>query len=140
MKDETAKDEKQKTDLWTSIQEKLLDKGIDLEQMCSGEVDPSRVKVVCITPNLESSVKEMGQTPRGQTVMVRIDEESSKSLDSWVETGYFRSRSEAAALFIREGLKVRLSELEQLKEDLHKVEQAKKRLHERARKIFGENK
>ncbi len=78
----------------------------------------------------------MGQVPRGHTLMVRIDEETKKTLDAWVETNYVKSRSEAAALFIREGLKVRASELEIMKEDLAQVKKAKNRLHEKAREIF----
>ena len=70
--------------------------------------------------------------------MVRIDEDSSKSLDAWVEAGAVKSRSEAAALFIREGLKVRGSELEKLQDALEDVEAAKQRLRNQAKNIFGE--
>lgn len=134
------KNKKTQPDIWNLVQEKLQEKGISLQEMCGGAVDPSRVKVVCIAPDLGESVQEMGQSPRGQTVMVRVDEETSETLDSWVETGYFRSRSEAAALFIREGLKVRNSELEKLKDQLNQVLEAKKRLHDEATKIFGKKK
>lgn len=48
-----------------------------------------------------------------------------------------RSRSEAAALFIQEGLKVREQELDQLGDALQGVEQAKERLREKARDVFG---
>jgi hypothetical protein len=48
-----------------------------------------------------------------------------------------RSRSEAAALFIREGFKVRAAELEQLQDALRAVEEAKQRLSEKAREVFG---
>jgi hypothetical protein len=70
--------------------------------------------------------------------MVRVDEGTSKALDAWVETGAVRSRSEAAALFIREGLQVRADELEQLKDALNGVEEAKHRLREKARQVFGD--
>jgi len=72
--------------------------------------------------------------------MVRIDEETRKTLDAWVETGYFKSRSEAAALFMREGLKIRASELEKLKDALHQVAQAKNVLRDKASEIFGTKK
>ena len=49
---------------------------------------------------------------------------------------YFKSRSEAAALFLREGLKVRGSELEKLKDAIKLVEKAKSNLHAKARKIL----
>jgi len=50
--------------------------------------------------------------------MVRVDEDTSNALDAWVEAGAVKSRSAAAALFIREGLKVRDSELQDLKKGL----------------------
>jgi len=53
--------------------------------------------------------------------MIRTDEETTRTLDDWVETGYFKSRSEAAALFLREGLKMRADELAKLKEALEEV-------------------
>jgi Arc/MetJ-type ribon-helix-helix transcriptional regulator len=78
----------------------------------------------------------MGQAPRDQVVMVRVDEETCKKLDSWVESGAVKSRSEAAALFIREGLKVREAELEQLEDALRELEKAKSRLRAKASRIF----
>jgi Arc/MetJ-type ribon-helix-helix transcriptional regulator len=124
-------------DLWDTIREKLKSKGIDLKNLCSEGIDCSHAKIVCIAPDLGESVQQMGQQPRGETVMVRIDEETNRDLNAWVETGYFKSRSEAAALFIREGLKVRAVELGQMKEMLQQVEVAKKQLHEKARRIFS---
>ena len=48
-----------------------------------------------------------------------------------------KSRSEAAALFIREGLKVRASELERLNDALRSYADAKERLQREARDAFG---
>lgn len=96
-----------------------------------------RVKVVCMAPDLKDSVKEMGESSRDQVVMVRVDGETAKTLDAWVATGAVKSRSEAAALFIREGLKVRASELDKLKDALGEVEEAKQRLRREAREVFG---
>ena len=69
--------------------------------------------------------------------MVRVDKGTSEALDSWVQTGALKSRSEAAALFMNEGLKIRSGELCQLKEGLEEVEEAKRKLHERAREVLG---
>ena len=119
--------------LWKKLQGKLKDNGIDVDFAGDGK----RVKVVCVTPNLKDSVDEMGQALRDQVVMVRVDEQTSQDLDAWVETGAVKSRSEAAALFIKEGLKVRASELEALREALDEVETAKERLRGRAKEVFG---
>ncbi len=121
------------------IKDRLKEHGIDLGDLdCMTDFDLSNMKVVCIPPGLSDSVREMGRSIRDKVVMVRIDEESSKFLDAWVEAGAVRSRSEAAALFIREGLKVRASELEKLQDALKDVEAAKERLREQARGIFGQ--
>ena len=127
-----------------SIQESLEEAGIgvDLGGKCTTWSWPKkskRVKVVCVTPGLKDSVDEMGKAPRDQVVMVRVDSETSEALDAWVETGAVKSRSEAAALFIREGLRVRADELERLKGALQDVEAAKERLREQAREVFGDD-
>ena len=75
---------------------------------------------------------------RPSDVAVRVDGETSKSLDHWVETGAVKSRSEAAALFIREGLKVRTKELDRLRDALDEVQKAKQNLRDRAREVFGD--
>ncbi len=125
-------------DLWEAIKGKLKAEGIDLDELCRGVEGIGRaVKCVVVSPDLRSSVEEMAKSPRDQVVMVRVDEESIKDLDAWVETGAVKSRSEAAALFIREGLKVRSGELDQLKESLCAVRNAKQKLREKAEEIFG---
>lgn len=124
-------------DLWATINEALRESGVDLEALCGGPLDASRCKVVCVAPGLDESLSAMGKSPRDQVVMVRIDESTRESLDLWVETGVVKSRSEAAALFIREGLEVRAAELEELGDALKGVEEAKRRLQEKARKVIG---
>ncbi len=127
-----------KGSFFDEIKEKLQEFSIDIEDMCGTDFDKSKIKIVCVAPGLADSVREMGRSIRDQVVMVRIDEDSSKSLDAWVEAGAVKSRSEAAALFIREGLKVRGSELEKLQDALEDVEAAKQRLRNQAKNIFGE--
>ncbi len=134
--------------LWEKIQPQLKARGIDVDFdigegfdfPCAGKEGGggARVKVVCVAPDLKESVEEMGQTQRDQVVMVRVDESTLESLDAWVATGAVKSRSEAAALFIREGLKVRADELDRLRDALREVQEAQERLHARAREIFGQ--
>ena len=129
--------------MWEMIQKRLQEKGIDFElpegfDFCCGGEDGPEVKVVCVAPDLKESVEEMGQTPRDQVVMVRVHATTLEQLDAWVATGAVKSRSEAAALFIREGLKVRSDELERLRDALREVEEARERLRDRAKEVFGE--
>lgn len=127
--------------LWEKVQSRLQERGIDVEfpegfNLFSDENGP-RVKVVCVAPDLKDSVEEMGKKQRDQVVMVRIDAETRESLDAWVATGAVKSRSEAAALFIREGLKVRSDELNRLRDALREVQEAQERLKNKAREVFG---
>ena len=124
------------TDIWSLVREKLREKGIKLDGVCEPECG-SPLKVVCVASNLSESVEEMGQTPRDQVIMVRLDEDTTKTLEAGVETGAVKSRSEAAALFIREGLAVRGRELEELEDALQGVDEAKERLRDKARKVLG---
>jgi len=128
------------SEVWKTMRETLKRHGVDVDVQfsSSGDRRSRRVKAVVVSPGLQSSVEEMQQTTRDQVVMVRVDEATSQALDDWVTTGAVRSRSEAAALFIREGLQVRADELNQLREALHEVEAAKARLQAKAREVFGE--
>ena len=118
------------------FREELGGLGIDLDGDCCGPDTGSPFKVFCMAGGLSDSLKEMGKSPRDQVLMVRVDEDTTKKLDAWVETGAFKSRSESAALFIREGLKVHARELSELEEALQGVEVAKDKLKEKAREVF----
>lgn len=122
--------------IWDRIREELNEKGIDLDAGCCAQDSGAPFKVVCMAGGLSDSLKEMGQTTRDQVVMVRTDDDTTRKLDHWVETGAFKSRSEAAALFIREGLRVHARELAELDEALAGVERAKDRLRQKAREVF----
>jgi len=123
---------------WTAIKDRLRKLGVDVEAL--GVTDASgerKYKVVVVAPDLRASVEEMGQAQRDQVVMVRVDEEAMKNLDAWVATGAVKSRSEAAALFIGEGLKIHASELAKFQEALREVEEAKAKLRDKVREVFG---
>jgi hypothetical protein len=128
------------------VRKQLGEKGIDFDLCgCGCDAAPEaasaaskpQVKVVCVAPDLAQAVREMGEEARDQVVMVRVDARTAGTLDAWVETGAVKSRSEAAALFIREGLTVRASELDRLKDALAGVEEAKERLRREARDVFN---
>ena len=126
------------TDLIDQISETLASHGIDLRVALGGDDDLANCTVMCLTGDMKATVAEMGQAARDQVVMVRVDEDTKNDLDAWVETGAVKSRSEAAALFIREGIKVRSGELEELRDAIDEVGEAKKRLEEKAREVIGE--
>lgn len=125
------------------VREELHRVGIDFDfptfKFESEIKDGPRVKVVAVGHDISDSVEEMSKSARDQVVMVRVDEQTLAELDDWVETGAVKSRSEAAALFIREGLKVRASELEKVKDALRAVEEARDRLRKRVKEVFGDS-
>jgi hypothetical protein len=124
--------------LWTVIREQLDACGVDLESLgCCGP-DGALMKVVCVSDDLRTCLDDLGQSARDQVLMVRVDTSTLEELDAWIETDAVRSRSEAAALFIREGLKIRSSELGEMKDALDDVARAKERLRDAARGVFGE--
>jgi len=137
MPEETGKAKGSKK-IWDMVEEKLESLGIDLDEIVGAvqEGKRGRVKVVCVAPDLGASVRDMGSAPRENVVMVRVDADTLRKLDAWVETGAVKSRSEAAALFIREGLQVRGDELAELEDALERVERAKQKLKEKAKRVF----
>ena len=131
----------ERSGLWSVIEAKLESIGVDLEELCTGD-DLARVrngaKMVCVAPDMGESVRELGRSPRQHVVMVRVDEDTLRKLDAWVETGAVKSRSEAAALFIREGLEVRGDELRELADALKQVERAREVLRRKAKSLLGD--
>ena len=103
------------------------------------DLDPLNYKMVCMPFGLAASLQDMERERRENVVMVRVDNRTQKSLDAWIEAGAVKSRSEAAALFIREGLNVRAQELKELEDALREVEEAKKRLREKAKTVLRED-
>jgi len=122
----------------SSIFDQLRSQGLDLESLSCCQDEKSAPRLVCVAANVRESLDEMGKSKRDQVVMVRVDENTAKRLDAWVETGAVKSRSEAAALFIKEGLRVRASELSELEDSIQEVEKAKDRLRKKVREVLGE--
>jgi hypothetical protein len=131
--------------IWKQVQSELDSAGLDLDSLGIdlgklGARLGKHVKVVCVSPDIQESVDEISRSHRDQVLMVRVDESTIRLLDAWVQTEAVKSRSEAAALFIREGLQVRESELEKLQDALAEVERAREKLQARVREVFGEGK
>ena len=137
-------------DVWEALRKQLESCGIDASQLTLGTGEcidlgaviqgldvGGAVKVVCLSGRLRDSVDALGDSARDNVVMVRVDEDTVNALDSWVEAGAVKSRSAAAALFIREGLKVRDPELQELKDALEDVDRARQRLRAKAETVLG---
>ena len=124
-------------EMFEAIRRELSDLDIDFDFQ-PGQFDAARIKAFAFIPELIDSLKEMASAPRDQVVMVRLDEDSVRELDDWVKAGAVKSRSEAAALFIREGLRMRAGELGQLRDALDDVHTAQERLRQKAAEIFGD--
>ncbi len=131
-----AEQTKQPDDLWRVIREALAREGIDVDLVCRGKPE-GQARVICVAASLGDGVQDLAQSARDQVVMLRIDKESVETLDVWVATGVAKSRSEAAALFLREGLRLRAGELAELKDALTKMEDARRQLQERAKSVLG---
>ena len=139
-------------DAWDALRKQLESCGVDASKLSMGSGDcidlgaviqgldvGGAVKVMCLAGNLRDSVDALGDSARDHVVMVRVDEDTVNALDPWVEAGAVKSRSAAAALFIREGLKVRDPELQELEDALEDVDRAKQRLREKADDVLGAN-
>jgi Arc/MetJ-type ribon-helix-helix transcriptional regulator len=65
---------------------------------------------------------------RDHVVMVRVNDDSLKSLDALVQTGIFKSRSEAAAFLISEGVKAQSALFERISERIKEIERLRTEL------------
>jgi Arc/MetJ-type ribon-helix-helix transcriptional regulator len=65
---------------------------------------------------------------RDHVVMVRVNDDSLKSLDALVQTGIFKSRSEAAAFLISEGIKAQAPLFERISERIKEIERLRAEL------------
>jgi Arc/MetJ-type ribon-helix-helix transcriptional regulator len=85
-------------------------------------------------PETVNKAVERAMNVRDTTVLVRLSENSSDAIDTLVSAGIFKSRADAAAFLIDEGIKAqsalfqriqdKLSEIEKLREELrHSVSQ-----------------
>ena len=76
--------------------------------------------------------KELGD--RSNVVMTRLNDDDLKQIDALVEVEAFKSRSEAAAFFINEGMKARKDLFQKIMPTIDKI----KELKEQAKRSLGE--
>ena len=77
-----------------------------------------------------------GLGDRGNVVMTRLDDADLKQIDALVEVEAFKSRSEAAAFFIRQGILARKDLFEKIMSTVEKIRELK----EQAKRELGEKK
>jgi Arc/MetJ-type ribon-helix-helix transcriptional regulator len=66
-----------------------------------------------------------GLGDRGNVVMTRLDDDDLKQIDALVEIEAFKSRSEAAAFFIRQGIQARKDLFEKVMPTVEKIRELK---------------
>lgn len=117
-----------------SIREALEALGVDpaLVESCAGGPQVRVMKA-----SLDDTLEVLRKSNRDQVVMTRVDSETAQALDDWVKVGAAKSRSEAAALFLREGLNMRAADLKRLAGVLAEYEAAKARLKHESDSLFG---
>jgi len=70
---------------------------------------------------------------RGNVVMTRLNDEDLKQIDALVEVEAFKSRSEAAAFFIKEGIQARKDLFQKVMPTVEKIRELK----EQAKRSLG---
>jgi Arc/MetJ-type ribon-helix-helix transcriptional regulator len=103
------------------------------------EPEGSRVGMICASSedlfglqNLQQvahSVRDILKE-RGNVIMTRLGDEDLEEIDALVEVELFKSRSEAVAYFLHEGIKVRKDLFEKVKPTVDKIRQLKKEARE----------
>jgi Arc/MetJ-type ribon-helix-helix transcriptional regulator len=71
---------------------------------------------------------ESALAARDHVVVVRVNDDSLRSLDALVQSGIFKSRSEAAAFLISEGVKAQAVLFERISERIKEIERLRAEL------------
>ena len=78
--------------------------------------------------NLKESIENV-LSSREKVVMVRLNKDSLKSIDELVESQLVKSKSEAAAFLIGEGIKRRHGLFDRIAQKIENIRKAKEELH-----------
>jgi len=79
-------------------------------------------------PDTVGKAVERAINVRDTTVLIRLSDESSDKLDTLVSSGVFRSRSEAAAFLIEEGIKAQTTLFQRIQDKLTEIEKLRSEL------------
>jgi Arc/MetJ-type ribon-helix-helix transcriptional regulator len=103
------------------------------------ETEDSKVGIICACPEDLPNMPDIQQVAhsirdilkeRGNVIMTRLSDEDLEEIDALVEVELFKSRSEAVAYFIHEGIKARKDMFEKVKPTVDKIRQLKKEARE----------
>jgi hypothetical protein len=84
----------------------------------------------------EKVIMKLGELEgRGNVVMTRLNDDDLKNIDALVEVEVFKSRSEAAAFFIKEGIQARKDLFQKVMPTVDKIRELK----EQAKKSLGKD-
>lgn len=98
------------------------------------EVGDAEIGVVCACPedipnlqNIQQIVQSVRTAlkERGNVIMTRLNDEDLEKIDALVEVELFKSRSEAVAYFIHEGIKARKDLFDKVTPTVEKIRQLK---------------
>jgi Arc/MetJ-type ribon-helix-helix transcriptional regulator len=99
------------------------------------ETECSGIGVICATPEELPSLQNVEQIAqsirgvlkeRGNVIMTRLDDDALEKIDALVEVEVFKSRSEAVAYFIQEGIKAKKDLFDKVKPTVEKIRQLKR--------------
>lgn len=79
-------------------------------------------------PDTFGKAVERAINVRDTTVLLRLSEESSDKLDTLVSAGIFKSRAEAAAFLIDEGIKAQSALFQRIQDKLTEIEKLRSEL------------
>ncbi|MBL8172143.1 MAG: hypothetical protein JNJ50_28550 [Acidobacteria bacterium] len=79
-------------------------------------------------PDSVSKAVERAINVRDTTVLTRLSDESSDKLDTLVSAGVFKSRAEAAAFLIDEGIKAQAALFQRIQDKLTEIERLRAEL------------
>jgi len=79
-------------------------------------------------PDTVGKAVERAMNVRDTTVLIRLSDATSDSLDTLVSAGIFKSRAEAAAFLIDEGIKAQSSLFQRIQDKLSEIEKLRDEL------------
>ena len=130
---DAEKDEEQEGQSAQDERRRLSDNVDEIVDEVNKTVRVAIVKGVDAAETIGDSIRDTIQGMRGSrdnVVMVRVDKASLDRLDELVEAGIMRSRSEAAAFLIAEGIKARQPLFDRIGEKIQEIRRAKDELRQ----------